>query len=112
MRRELYAADDNVLEAVEQLERSMPCAYLKRHKIQARTAMAAGGLIYIKNRYGKYCVFIPASEENKVRTEAIRSVHDTPSAGHPGIPWTYQPIGRQCCRQTSQQSCRPLLGYQ
>ena len=81
--RKLYSEDEDVLTAVEQLERDLPCPYLKRHKI-GQQAIAANGLLYVRNRYGDYCLFIPAGPESTVRTQVIQSVHSTPSAGHPG----------------------------
>lgn len=72
--QQLYASDEEVQTAVRQLEAGEPCPMLRRHKI--RDATTAEGLIYVKNRYGKLCLYLPPSDDptNKVRTRVIRLV--------------------------------------
>lgn len=92
--QQLYASDEEVQKAVRQLEAGEPCPMLRRHKI--RDATTAEGLIYVKNRYGKLCLYLPPSDDptNKVRTRVIEACHDVPSAGHPGRAKTLDLLAR------------------
>lgn len=94
--RQLYAEQDDLQQAIRQLNRGQETPLLRRQKLDNRSAATAGGLIYIKNRYGLYSVYVPQDVDggSRLRTRIVREYHCSSACGHAGRAKTLDCVQR------------------
>ncbi|SMY27937.1 unnamed protein product [Zymoseptoria tritici ST99CH_1A5] len=87
--------------AITDLARGTPnSAFISSLKRQLEDIRTENGMIYVRNAYGSWSVYVPGSDDNdphtgSLRTRIIQSFHNTPAAGHPGQAKTFELVSRQ-----------------